>query len=277
MQFDALRDPDRIARRRTEMEQDWSSRAKERGALIRYVMPALPAICPALHEAILRSSHRQHYLGIYYFVQTNDRHIRQLIPAPEYYKFALHAIADDRYSLDLAQRRLAEVMGQLRANWTLTRETLPRTGQSSFYVADQVYRLKAEVASALFFGRALLDMFATLSHFLYEPESRLFSSFADFVKHISRPDARRPADEDMRHYAKENLHWFWSLRDFRDFVTHYSSMRVDFYQRGDSVETYLQNVVRPEHLVGEIVVGIDAFLHFADNHFAQRFVERSSP
>ena len=275
MQFDVLRDPDRIAARRAELQEEWAERHGTRGALVSYMMPTLPLVCPRLHASIMGSAHRERYLGIHYFVQTKDRHIRQLIPAPEYYKFALNAIADERYSLNLTQSRLSEVMAAIQNQWALTREIRASTGQSSFWVADQVYRLKAEIASALFFARSLLDMFSTLSHFLYSPTSRLFSSFTDYAKHITRPTAENPSDPAMREYILKQMDWFWSLRDFRDFVTHHSSIRIEFYERDGLIETYLQHVVRPEELIGSTVAGIQAFLDFADDHFTPQFVERA--
>ena len=275
MQFDALRDPARIAQRRAELQDEWGERHSAYGTIVRYVMPVIPTIGPKIRASAIGSAHRQRYFDIYYYVQTKDRHIRHLIPAPEYYKFALDAIGDERYSLELSTTRIAGVMAGIQQQWTATRETLPRTSQPSFWVADHVYRLKAEIASMLFFARSLLDMFSTLSHFLYDPNSRLFNSFADFVKHIAKHDAVSPSDPAMAKYVNTQLDWFWALRDFRDFVTHHSSMRVDFYERDGALDTYLQHVVRPGDLVRDTIAGIDALLAFADDHYAPRFDQRA--
>ncbi len=275
MQFDVLSDPGRIATRIEEVGAAWQERHDQRGHIVRYVMPALPQVCPRLSSLIFGSAHRQQYFGLHYYVQSKDRHIRQIVPAPEYYKFVLSAVADDRYSLALVQARLTAVMAAIHKQWALTRETMPSTGQPSFSVAQYVYQLKAEVAAGLFFARGLLDMFSTMSHFLYGPKSRLFSSFVDLLKHVSQARTVDPNDSVLYEYSTQHMHWFWSLRDFRDFVTHHSSLRVDFYEQDGALETYLQHLVRPQDLIGEAISGIDAFLSFADAHYAGRFIERA--
>src|SRR5260221_1088126 len=239
-------------------------------------MPALPVVFPRLNERIFGSAPRHQYYGLHYYVQSKDRHIRHLIPAPEYYNFAFNAIADDRYSLALVNARLNATMTAIQDQWKHTRETMPRTGQPSFSVSQYVYQLKAEVAAGLFFARGLLDVFATLSHFLYGPRSRCFSSFADVLKHISEKRSIEPNDPVMHDYAESHMQWFWSLRDFRDFVTHHSSLRVDFYEKEGRFDTYLQGVQTPQELIGATIAGIDTFLEFADKHFAPRFAARAT-
>src|SRR5260221_13411827 len=140
-------------------------------------MPALPVVFPRLNESIFGSAHRHQYYGLHYYVQSKDRHIRHLIPAPEYYNFAFNAIADDRYSLALVNARLNATMTAIQDQWKHTRETMPRTGQPSFSVSRYVYQLKAEVAAAPFFSRGPPDGFLTPSPFFFLPPSRCFCSF----------------------------------------------------------------------------------------------------
>src|SRR5260221_6315300 len=140
-------------------------------------MPALPVVFPRLNESIFGSAHRNQYYGLHYYVQSKDRHIRHLIPAPEYYNFAFNAIADDRYSLALVNARLNATMTAIQDQWKHTRETMPRTGQPSFSVSQYVYQLKAEVAAGRFFAGGLPDGLSTTSPLLYWAQSWWFLHF----------------------------------------------------------------------------------------------------
>jgi hypothetical protein len=271
MQFDAISNPVVVARIRAQLQAKWQAEQDARGSQVRYEMLALPEVCPSLRTAIPGSTHRLAYLDIHYFVQTGHRHIQQLIPAAEYYNFALNTLGDQRYSLTGSYERMLSVMGTLQEQWASTRTAMPRTGQSSFTASDAVYQLKAEVAASLFFARSLLDVFATFTHFLYQPSARLFSSFSEFLKHIQAPKSLPPVDPVLKAYADANLAWYWALRDYRDFITHYSSLHVAFYEHEGALATYLEHSAAPDVLIANTIAGIDDFLCFADAHFLPSF------
>jgi len=114
--------------------------------------------------------------------ETDNRYICEYIPAHGYDILTSEAIADKIYSIDRSAKIIKGTIEEIRLYYTKTREELPRTRQPSFNVVDQVYRLKAEISGFLFTVRSIMDLIATMMHFLYGPESRIFVSFNDFIK-----------------------------------------------------------------------------------------------
>jgi hypothetical protein len=275
MRFEVVRDPSKVAKLREAVGEAWQRRHDARGRLVAHSMPALPQICPQLMSTIFGSAHREQYMGVFYYVESKDRHVRHLTPAAQYYVSALQAMADDRYSLSASIARTAALLGSIQNQWRRTKHEYGPNKQPIFSVEEHVFQLKTEIAAALFFARGLLDVFATLSHFLYSPTSRVFSSFTDWLKHLAKPRTTEPCDETMRTYCGAHMQWYWYLRDFRDYVTHHSSLDIAFYEQNGKLEVYLQHLVRPQDLLRDISNGVDSFLSFADSHYSARFVRRA--
>jgi hypothetical protein len=277
MRFDILRDKEKIATIREALSSEDRKRTGDRGALVRYTMPSMPQAFPRLSRLLDNSAHRAQFLGIYYYIETKEQSLRRLMPAAEYYKFAFRAIADKQYSLRVGYQRVRGLELRIRDAYKRTRETLARTNQPSFNVTDEVYSLKAEIAGVLFVARGVLDTITSLMHFFYGPNSRQFTSFADFVKFL-RKGAKEDscADPELLQYIESNMQWFRFLRDFRDYVTHHSSIDVAFYEPTEGkLLIVLGESMQATEIVSTALFRVDGFCEFVDAHFARR-IDRTS-
>jgi hypothetical protein len=67
------------------------------------------------------------------------------------------------------------------------------------------------------------------------------------------------------------LEWFRILREYRDYVTHYGSIDISFYEPREGVlRTYLQDASQVHEVVAPVLEGLDSFCEFVDGHFAAR-------
>ena len=101
MRFDIEQDPLRITNIQAELAERHGRMMQARGSLLRYETPALPNAFSRLSLILESSNHRAQFLGLYYHIESEDRRIERLIPAPEYYEFVFRAIADKRHALEL--------------------------------------------------------------------------------------------------------------------------------------------------------------------------------
>jgi hypothetical protein len=181
-------------------------------------------------------------------------------------------VADKRLALELGLRRLRELERWIQRYYNEIREPLLRTDLPSSRVMDKVYALKSELGSILFLARGTLDTIASLLHFLYGPSSAPFKSFGAFVKYLNRSHAAgTDADPALREYIEAHLEWCQILREYRDYVTHYGSIDISFYEpRQGILRTYLQDATQVHDVVAPVLAGLDAFCEFVDGHFATR-------
>ena len=272
MRFDIVKDPAKVARIQKRLADREQRLMASRGALVRYEMPALPHAFPQLSRILDGSAHQAQFFGVYYHIGSKDGRIERLLPAAEYYKFVFGAVADKRYALELGLGRLRELERWIERYYDEIREPMLRTEQASFRVVDKVYALKAELGNILFLVRGTLDTIATLLHFLYGPSSLHFTSFAAFVNYLNqRQAAGADADPALREYIKGHFGWFRILREYRDYVTHYGSIDISFYELQEGVlRTYLQDALQVHEVVAPVLAGLDSFCEFVDRHFAAR-------
>jgi len=272
MRFDIVRDPAKIARIQERLVDRDQEQMTSRGTLVRYEMPALPNVFPQLGRILDGSTHQAQFFGIHYHIKSKDGRIERLLPAGEYYKFVFRAVADKRLALELGLRRLRELERWIQRYYNEIREPLLGTELPSPRVMDKVYALKSELGSILFLARGTLDTIASLLHFLYGPSSAPFKSFAAFVKYLNqRHAAGADADPALREYIEAHLEWFQTLREYRDYVTHYGSIDISFYEpRQGILRTYLQDATQVHDVVAPVLAGLDAFCEFVDEHFAAR-------
>ena len=67
------------------------------------------------------------------------------------------------------------------------------------------------------------------------------------------------------------MEWFSRLRDIRDYVTHYKSIDISFYEQATGkIDVYLEDQFEITELTQSVHLGISAFLKFMDEHFSQR-------
>jgi hypothetical protein len=278
MRFDIVRDPAKIARIQKRLAGRDQQLTTSRGALVRYELPALPSAFPQLGRILESSAYRTQIFGIHYHIASKDGRIERLIPAAEYYEFVFRAVADKRYVLELGLGRLRELERWIQRYYDDIREPMLRTERPSLRVVDKVYALKSELGNILFVARGTLDTIATLLHFLYGPGSPHFTNFAAFVNYLNK---RHPAGADpdpaMREYIEEHLEWFRILREYHDYVTHYGSIDISFYEPGEGVlRTYLQDASQVHEVVAPVLAGLDSFCEFVDGHFSARIAGSSS-
>jgi hypothetical protein len=277
MRFDIERDPVRIAKIQTELAERHGRMMQARGALLRYDTPSLPSAFPQLSRILDGSSHRTQFSDIHYHIQSEDRRIERLIPAADYYKFVFRAVADKRYALELGLGRIRELERWIQRYYHDIRDPMERTAQPSYRVVDQVYALKSELGNILFVTRGALDTIATLFHFLYGPSSCQFTSFAAFMKYLNQSQAgETEPDRAMREHIAQQLDWFQTLHEYRDYVTHFGSIDISFYEPQEGVvRTYLQDALEVHEVVAPVLSGLDSFCEFVDGHFAARITAAS--
>jgi hypothetical protein len=272
MRFDIVRDPAKIARIQKRLADRDQQLMTSRGALVRYEMPALPNAFPRLGRILEDSAYRGHFFGIHYHIASKDGRIERLLPAADYYKFVFRAVADKRYVLEFGLGRLHELERWIQRYYDDIREPMLRTERPSLRVVDKVYALKSELGNILFVVRGTLDTIATLLHFLYGPSSRHFTNFAAFVNYLNQhhPAGGAP-DPAMREYIEEHLEWFRILREYHDYVTHYGSIDISFYEPREGVlRAYLQDASQVHEVVAPVLAGLDSFCEFVDGHFSAR-------
>jgi hypothetical protein len=278
MRFTIETDPVRIAGIQSGLAERHDRMMQYRGALLRYEAPSLPNAFPILSSLLEGSPHRIPFLDIYYHIESEDGRIELLILAADYYKFVFRAVADKRYALELGLRRIREVERWIQSYYRETRDPMLRTVEASSRVVDQVYALKAELGNILFVTRGALDTIATLFHFLYGPGSYQFTTFTAFTKYLNQGhgDGTDP-DPVMREHIARQLSWFRTLHEYRDYVTHFGSVDITFYEPEEGlVRTYLQDALEVHEVVAPVLSGLEAFCEFVDNHFAARITAASS-
>lgn len=243
------------------------------GIVIRYEMPALACSFDALSKFIHEYSHWEKFLKMHYLIASDKDYIQKFIPAAEYYKTAFMAIADKLYSVGLCQERINRLVIQIQQRFENSYETIPSTGQPSFTVHTEVYALKAEIGFFFFTVRSILDSVSTLTHFLYGPTCKQFSSFNDFYKYIIKDSRQKHdfSDSFLKSYFETKMTWFLLLTDVRDYITHFSSIQIGFYEVEDkNLKIYLENKFDLSDIVKVILNGLLEFLSFYDEHTVQR-------
>jgi hypothetical protein len=277
MRFNIERDPVRIAEIQAELADRHGRMIQARGSLLRYDTPSLPNVFPQLSRVLDGSPHQTQFSGIYYHIESEDRRIERLIPAAEYYKFVFRAVADKRYALELGLGRIRELEHWIQRYYHEIRDPMLRGAQPSYRVVDQVYSLKSELGNTLFVTRGALDTIATLFHFLYGPSSCQFTSFEAFIKYLNEGHAGGAnPDPAMREHIAQQLAWFRILHEYRDYVTHFGSIDITFYEPEEGVvRTYLQDALEVHEVVAPVLSGLDSFCEFVDGHFAARITGAS--
>lgn len=277
MRFDIETDPVRIANIQTGLAERHDQMIESRGALLRYDTPPLPNAFPQLSRVLEGSPHRTPFLDIYYHIRSEDGRIEQLIQAAEYYKFGFRAVADKRYALELGLGRIRDLERWIQRYYHEIRDPMMRGAEPSYRVVDQVYGLKSELANILFVTRGALDTIASLFHFLYGPRSRQFTSFSAFVEYLNQGHAGgTDPDPAMREHIAQQLGWFRTLHEYRDYVTNFGSIDITFYEPEEGVvRTYLQDALEVHEVVAPVLSGLDSFCNFVDGHFAARITAAS--
>lgn len=272
MRFEIVRDPRKVARIQKRLAERYQRLMTSRGDLVRYDSPVLPNAFPRLGRVLDGSAHRAQFLGIHYHIHSKDGKIERLLPAAEYYKFVFRAVADKRYALELGLGRLRDLEHWIQQYYTQTRDPMLRTEEPSFQVVDKVYALTSELGNVLFLVRAALDTIATLFHFLYGPRSRPFTSCAAFISYLNKShSAGADVDPPLREYIQDHWEWFRALREYREYVTHYASIEVSFYEPQEGVlRAYLLDALQVHAVVAPVSAELDAFCEFVDGHFAAR-------
>jgi hypothetical protein len=280
MRFDIIeRDPARIAEIQAGLADRHDRMMQARGSLLRYDTPSLPNLFPQLSRILDGSPHRTQFLDIYYHIESEDRRIERLIPAADYYKFVFRAVADKRYALELGLGRIRELEHWIQRYYREIRDPMLSGAQPSYRVVDQVYSLKSELGNIFFVARGALDTIATLFHFLYGPSSCRFTSFEAFMKYLNQDHAGGAnPDPAMREHIAQQLAWFRILHEYHDYVTHFGSIDITFYEPEEGVvRTYLQDALEVHEVVAPVLSGLDSFCKFVDGHFAARISGASPP
>ena len=75
----------------------------------------------------------------------------------------------------------------------------------------------------------------------------------------------------MTSYLKTKMDWFFRLRDIRDYLTHYKSIDISFYEQPKGgIRVYLDDSFEIYELVKSVQGGITDWLKFMDEHYTQR-------
>lgn len=270
MKFDIIKNPEVVRSIRKQLAEKYPYTLSSFGKVVGYQMPVFFVDpFPQLTVWIGQSSYPREFRGIDYYVATNGGYLDRIIPASEYYKLAFWTIAEELYCLGLTVDRIQAIADKIDQAYRATRTVNEASGHSSFNASTHVYDLKSELGNFFFVSRSLLDTFATLMHFLRGPKSQRHRSFTDFVEFNLREDAK--SDPPIKEYFRTNLDWYYRLKDVRDYITHYKSLDVSFYEQSDNtIHVYLEDRFKLDDLVDDVHSGITKFLQFADEHFTKR-------
>ncbi len=244
--------------------------------MVSWSMPALPDALPKIGEALYNSDYLKQYSGIYYYMETKGQYIANLIPANAYFPIVSRAISDKRYSLQLSITRAELLQAAIHLGFVKTKKKLPRANQTSFSANEEVYQLKSEISNILFTLRSLLDTITTLVHLMYGPNSRTFHSFTLFAKFITKESHKdgEIGDAKMKEFIKTEMEWFNQLRDIRDYITHFSSIDLGFYETDEGIlKAYLHDRFDLDLLLATMSQGLNSFMSFFDDHFSQRILK----
>ena len=279
MKFEIIKDKEKLERKKQFLARKYPYSLESFGKIVGYEMPALKPPFPQLASWLEKSMYPREFWGIEYHVATNNGYIDRIIPAAEYYKLAFRSIADDLYSLTLSIDRIENLQIEINEAYKRTREVMPSSGHSFFKASTYVYRLKSELGNFFFVSRSVLDTIATLMHFLYGPKSKQHRSFTDFIKDAVKEKSAsgEEVDAEMKDYIEKNLNWYARLKDMRDYITHYKSLDISFYEQTDgSIRIYLEDRFEIGELLHAVQSGISAFLNFMDKHFKNRIENMSN-
>jgi hypothetical protein len=273
MKFEIIKDQEKLERKRRYLAEKYPYTLETFGKIVGYEMPALRLPFPRLAAWLEQSSYPRQFWSIEYYVSTNNGYIDRIIPAAEYYKLAFRSIANELYSIALSVGRIDDLQIEINDAYKATREVMPLSGHASFKASTFVYTLKSELGNFFFVSRSLLDTIATLMHFLYGPKSKQHRSFTDFTKFAcqDKSEMSKGIDNEMKNYINENLDWYARLKDMRDYITHYKSIDISFYEQTDtSIHIYLEDRFEIGELIHAVHIGIAAFIEFMDSHFEKR-------
>jgi hypothetical protein len=279
MKFEIIKDKEKLERKKQLLALKYPYSLESFGKVVGYEMPALKLPFPQLASLLEKSIYPREFWGIEYYVATNNGYIDRIIPAAEYYKLAFRSIADDLYSVALSVERIDNLQIEINQAYKRTREVMPSSGHSLFKASTYVYTLKSELGNFFFVSRSLLDTIATLMHFLYGPKSKQHRSFTDFIKYAvkEKSDSSEEVDDEMKDYIEKNLDWYARLKDMRDYITHYKSLDISFYEQTDgSIRIYLEDRFEISELLHTVQSGISAFINFMDKHFKNRIENMSN-
>jgi len=273
MKFEIIKDQEKLERKRRYLAEKYPYSLETFGKVVGYEMPVLKPSFPRLTTWLEKSSYPRQFWGINYYVATNNGYIDRMVPAAEYYKLAFRSIADEQYSIALSVNRIDALQIEINGAYKATREVMPLSGHASFKASTFVYTLKSELGNFFFVSRSLLDTIATLMHFLYGPKSKQHRSFTDFIKFArqDRSEMGQGIDNEMKDYIDKNFNWYARLKDMRDYITHYKSIDISFYEQTDeSVHIYLEDRFEISELIHTVHSGITAFIEFMDVYFEKR-------
>jgi hypothetical protein len=192
------------------------------------------------------------------------------MPAAEYHHFAFRAIEEKIASFEWSYEQLGELRQRCQEALDAG-HVLPSSKQPVTFLGDEVLSIKSHIGNILFVTRSLFDTFASLLHFLYGPESKVYKSFKTV-----RNDARTGTLDDaiFREYVLRKLGWFDTLRGFRDLVAHGSRLDLGMHRAsGGELKLVLANHLVLADLLANTREGIAEFISFADEHFGARLSE----
>jgi hypothetical protein len=275
MKFEIIKDQEKLRRKQEYLAKKYPGSLQALGKVVGYEMPSLRPVFPQLASLLERSLYPRQFWGVNYFVATNNEYIERIIPAAEYFKLAFRAIADELYSMTLSVDRVDDLLVKINEAYKNTREVLPSSGHSMFKASTYVYSLKSELGTFFFVSRSVLDTIATLMHFLYGPKSKQHRSFTDFIKYATRGSSKpgEEMDDEMRDYINNNLSWYARLKDVRDYITHYKSIDISFYEQANNdINIYLEDRFEISELLHSVFSGIVNLIKFMDEHFTHRIM-----
>jgi hypothetical protein len=230
-----IKDMEKRDRIRNELTLRFKSEHATRGKGMSFSMPALKEPFPNLRKVIFESTHKNDYHNVYYYFETKHGYIKDLVPASEYYKIVFYAIAEKLYSIEISCESINAILQRIIQSHLTTRVVHQATEQPSFNICTGVYSMKTEIGNLFFNIRSVMDTVSTLLHFLYGKGAKQFSSFADFTKYICKETDKEGelTDPIMKDYISQ-MDWFFILRDIRDYITHFGTIEIDFYENTPS-------------------------------------------
>jgi hypothetical protein len=246
------------------------------GQSIAYEEPLYNWLFRETSKAMESTKWPRQFIGRYYRSKSNNGFLEEVVPAPEYYKISIRGMTQKFHGMLCNIKSIKNTCKEISENFEQGKGVSYFNDQPRLKFDMELYNLRSDISSYLFLVRSLLDQFAIILQSFTGPKSQMFSSFSDLMKKIKTESKVIEFDQAFCDYLKNNLDWYWKLKDFRDFIAHHGFITLGLKKQEDgTVKIFLQNRINLIELIDEFQNEIEITLQFFDKHFSQYINEKA--
>lgn len=240
------------------------------GQTIAYEEPLYNWLFRETSKAMESTKWPRQFLGRYYRSKSNNGFLEEVVPAPEYYKISIRGMTQKFHGMLCNIESIKNTCIEISKKFEQGNGVSYFNDQPRLKFDMELYKLRSEISSYLFLIRSLLDQFAIILQSFSGPKSKMYSSFTDLMKKIRNESNVIDLDIEFCDYLKNNLEWYWKLKDFRDFIAHHGFITLGLKKQEDgTIKIFLQNRIDLLELIDEFQKEIEVSLQFFDKHFSQ--------